>query len=284
MQIPSEKIPERAHNYWLASRQLQDEEFGMKLSILGGLAVTIATISWNDAASAASVTVGSQNFGDVNTASATEVTYGGNGIPTDPVAWSEFISAEGTLILGLGSHGRYDNPDQDSVNGVYEAVAGVNDGGSVNNGSGATWNFNWFVEFIPAGNSTTTLADLGVNLLYDFDPDADTPESEHGVIPLSSFAAQGADPLVSQSSQNATFGWLQTGSGFLLTTPNNSFDPFAAGEYTFALQSNLGNVGIQVNVSPVPLPAAAWLFLSAIGGMFGVKRWGRKKSAATVTA
>ena len=35
-------------------------------------------------------------------------------------------------------------------------------------------------------------------------------------------------------------------------------------------------------VSPVPLPAAAWLFLSALAGLFGVKHW-RTKSLAYCT-
>lgn len=37
--------------------------------------------------------------------------------------------------------------------------------------------------------------------------------------------------------------------------------------------------GLTLNVSAVPLPAAAWLFLSAIGGLAGVKRIRRLKVA-----
>lgn len=247
----------------------------------------LAFAVWSGTTTAAPITIGAQNFGDVNDASDTDVNYGGSGIPTDPVAWSTFTDAAGnTLILGLGSHGRYGNPDPTNPSdNVYEGVTGLNNGGRAGALEGATWNFNWFAEVIPAENSTTTLADLGVELLYDFDPGAGTEESDHGVIPLSSFASQSDTPVfVSQSSQNATFGWLQPDSTFLAVTPDNFFDPFAPGEYTFALQSDVGDVGIQVNVSEVPLPAAAWLFLSAMGGLFGVKRWGRKRSAATATA
>ncbi|MEM8501356.1 MAG: VPLPA-CTERM sorting domain-containing protein [Pseudomonadota bacterium] len=55
--------------------------------------------------------------------------------------------------------------------------------------------------------------------------------------------------LSSNTSQNNSFG-LRSGTIF-------------EGRYTFRLSS----------ISQVPLPAAAWLFLSAIGGLFGLKRY-----------
>jgi len=37
---------------------------------------------------------------------------------------------------------------------------------------------------------------------------------------------------------------------------------------------------ISIETAVVPLPAAAWLFVSALGGLFGVKRWKRERSGA----
>jgi len=96
------------------------------------------------------------------------------------------------------------------------------------------------------------------------------------VIDLSTLLA-GVDPsaLVTQSSQNATFGFLQPGnSTSVVTPPSTAFDPFAAGSYTFALRSNQGSVGIEMNV--VPLPAAGWMLLTAFGGLGLVARRRRK--------
>ncbi|MEM7098681.1 MAG: VPLPA-CTERM sorting domain-containing protein [Pseudomonadota bacterium] len=41
-----------------------------------------------------------------------------------------------------------------------------------------------------------------------------------------------------------------------------AFDPGATGDIRFALTS----------ISAVPLPAAAWLFISALGGLFGIRK------------
>ena len=55
-----------------------------------------------------------------------------------------------------------------------------------------------------------------------------------------------------------------------------SFDfPLAAGDYSFLIQqTGPENTGYTLDfvVSPVPLPAAAWLFISGLLGLFGVKR------------
>ena len=39
------------------------------------------------------------------------------------------------------------------------------------------------------------------------------------------------------------------------------------------LDTNIGALGLSTEVSPVPLPAAAWLFVSALTGLFGFRRF-----------
>ena len=55
-----------------------------------------------------------------------------------------------------------------------------------------------------------------------------------------------------------------------------TFDfPLTAGDYSFLIQqTGPENTGYTLDfvVSPVPLPAAAWLFVSGLLGLFGVKR------------
>ena len=55
-----------------------------------------------------------------------------------------------------------------------------------------------------------------------------------------------------------------------------TFDfPLTAGDYSFVIQqTGPENTGYTLDfvVSPVPLPAAAWLFVSGLLGLFGVKR------------
>ena len=55
-----------------------------------------------------------------------------------------------------------------------------------------------------------------------------------------------------------------------------TFDfPLTAGDYSFLIQqTGPENTGYTLDfvVSPVPLPAAAWLFISGLLGLFGVKR------------
>ena len=71
------------------------------LALAGLLAVSTT-------ATAAPITIGSQNFDDVDDASSTTVDFNGSGIPTDPVAWSSFTDGDrNELILGLGTHGRH---------------------------------------------------------------------------------------------------------------------------------------------------------------------------------
>jgi hypothetical protein len=85
-----------------------------------------------------------------------------------------------------------------------------------------------------------------------------------------------------------------TGSHFLLRTGNVTPGPGGATFITYLFQNlantgyavvditnagllrNVGNIShiTSISVSAVPLPAAAWMFLCALGGIFGFKRVG----------
>lgn len=209
-------------------------------------------------AMAAPVTPVAPMFGDVQTATATPVTFGGMGIPTDRSAFGTFTAMNGDqLILGLAAHQRFSNPAlADDGAGTYTAGAGANDGtpGSMVGTIGATWNFAFFVEVIDNGGGSA-MGDFGTSLLYDLDPGAGTDDADHGTIALGALGAAGMlNPI--EGSQNANFGFLTVPAPGLTPPAFAPFDPNAPGEYTFALRSTLGEVAIQVNVVSASEPGA----------------------------
>ncbi len=222
---------------------------------------------------AASVTPTFQTFGDLP-----EATFGGTGIPTNPTAFSTFTATNGdTLKLGLTATQRFNNaPVGNDGNGTFFAVAGLNDGtpGSNTGLLGATWNFDWFIKVTDNGGGST-IANSNISILYDFDPGVGTAKTLLGKLNILTNSL-GDSSSVNQNSQNLAFTFLGLSFPGIITPPPGSFDPFAGGEYSFAIQSNLGEVAINVNVSPVPLPAAFPLFASGLAllGLFG---WRRKR-------
>ena len=58
-----------------------------------------------------------------------------------------------------------------------------------------------------------------------------------------------------------------------------SFDT-STGVSTYVGDPSFGYSSGLANISPVPLPAAAWLFISAIAGLAGAKRLSRSKGSA----
>lgn len=87
-------------------------------------------------------------------------------------------------------------------------------------------------------------------------------------------------------------GSFKVRDGVRYDSPEAAFA--AANPYTFSILSGVATVtfkiddnpltdnrgGLTLSVSEVPLPAAAWLFLSALGGMAGIKRMKRSRSAS----
>jgi PEP-CTERM motif len=211
------------------------------------------------ATQAAPVTPSFDVFGSLPAA-----TFGGSGIPNDAVAITTIISGNDTITLGLTATQRFFNPalGNDGA-GTFSAGAGANFGlpPSTSTNLGATWNFNYYIDIQGGG----TIADYNIELLYDFDPGAATDEASLGSIDFNVAGAGGLSLL--QDSQNLLFAFLG-GVPVIpgITPPGGAFDPFAAGEYSFALRvgaiggGQLGQSAINVNVVAVPEPGTIAIF------------------------
>ncbi|MEM9586739.1 MAG: PEP-CTERM sorting domain-containing protein [Planctomycetota bacterium] len=203
-----------------------------------------------------------------------QATFGGTGIPNDAVAITEFTVPNGgpTFTLGLTATPRFFEPAvSNNGAGTFQAAAGGFPGAP----SLARWNFGFFAEV-----SSGPLANYQVDLLYDLDPAADTPESDLGVINLTAALAGSGDPRV-EGSQNLGFPFLAANALPVIDAPTfTAFDPAAAGEYTFALSvanagEALGQVSILVNT--VPEPASA-LGIACVMGVLATSRRRRSSS------
>lgn len=213
-------------------------------------------------------------------------TFGGSGIPNDAVAKTEvFVNGNDQITLALTAHGRYSNPAvTNNGAGVFYAGPGSNCGtptdpvGCPSGASqGALWNFAYYINV--AGGAS--LADYTFKLYYDFDPGVGTLFADLGEINVNNYLlaipVNPASLTNLQDSQNLMFAGFSTPVPGIVDTPTvGSFNPNALGQYNFYLtfqKNNLptftGAVGIDVNV--VPVPAAAWLFGSALG-LLGLRR------------
>lgn len=200
-----------------------------------------------------------------------EANWGGSGIPNDAVAISQYTTEIcttrcrelNTITLGLSSHGRYENLlEGNDGAGTFYASAGSNVPPS-SSIAGATWNFNFFVNI--AGDYS--LDNYVFKLYFDFDPAVGNDQLTHGVINL--------NPLFQsatlESSQNLLFGFLSNDALPFITAPAGSFNPDAAGEYSFALTasdsngSELTRSAMRVVVNAVDVPVPASLSLMALG-------------------
>ncbi len=204
-------------------------------------------------------------------------TFGGQGIPNQEVAISsQFSNGTSLITVAMSATQRYSNPalTNDGL-GTYLAQAGSNDGLVGNSNDGALWNFNYYINI--DSDSGETLADYDITLFYDFDPAFDNGPVGLGTINITNGILGSPDPTTTllQGSQNLMFGFLATDIPFFINAPGGTFDPNALGEYNFGIsvgQAGWGVENVRMDVQVVPIPAAAWLFGSALIGLAGIKR------------
>lgn len=228
-----------------------------KASATFGLAMKAIAIlgSLMGVAHAALITPTFDRFGPL-----TDATWGGSGIPNNAVAITQYNN----ITLGLSSHGRYENLSEGNNGaGTFFASAGSNTPPS-SSLQGATWNFNFFATF----DGDYSLSDYVFNLYYDFDPAVGNAQSSHGIITLNNYFNR----ATVQGSQNLLFGFLT--NPLYVTAPTGSFNPNAAGEYTFALTVSDSTSGLElgrsamrvvVNSDVVPVPEPTSLILISLG-------------------
>ncbi|MFZ1625225.1 MAG: VPLPA-CTERM sorting domain-containing protein [Gammaproteobacteria bacterium] len=215
----------------------------------------------------------------------TGANFGGSGIPNGSVAISsQFEDGANTITVAMNATQRYSNPvvTNDGA-GTFFAGTGSNTGGAGESSTtGALWNFNYYINVTGPG---AVLTNYDIKLFYDFNPAFDNGPTNLGVVNVTNGILASANPGATnvQGSENLMFSYLATSVPGFLTPPGGaftSFNPNATGEYNFAIQ--VGRAGwaveqVRMDVQVVPVPAAAWLFGSALGLM----GFARRRLAAT---
>ncbi|MGV3709579.1 MAG: PEP-CTERM sorting domain-containing protein [Gemmatimonas sp.] len=202
--------------------------------------------------------------------SAPSATFGGTGIPNAGVSYNNCVTG---VSLNLTAHQRYDNAAlTNNGAGVFTAQAGQ-DANTVSPVPGyAKWNFGWDIQGANVGQYT-------YSVLFDMNPGANTAQADLGSIIIPNiFPGVGY-----ANSWNLGMGFLPF--GFVGPAPAyTTFDPNAAGEYSFAIvayDSNQGEVArtsMVVNtVSTVPEPSTYALMTV---GLFAVGFAARRKRLA----
>jgi hypothetical protein len=210
----------------------------------------------------------------------TDATWGGSGIPNDAVAVSRQYTNNGsTITVAMNATQRFNAPPVTHDNaGTFYAQAGTADGL-------ALWNFNFYVDI----DSTIgeVLADYTITLFYDFNPAADNGTAGLGTLDLNAFNAYAVSndkrsATTVQDSQNLMFAYLASNNDGFNTKPTDvaTFNANALGEYNFGIavsQNGWQKENVAMDVQVVPIPAAVWLFGSALVGLAGISR--RKQKA-----
>ncbi len=241
----------------------------MKHTLVAALAVALC-LATAAAAEAGTVPVTKSN-GDF---------ISGSGIPADD--FTVATNARSGESVALKARGR-DTGQPISLSGTtYTVLAG-----SDLSGNNPWWFFDW--QFTP-GTSATSSTNYGLKLEVDFDPTAGTSfvvldfpvlgvwDTTDGFFTNPGGGAWSDDtvPYVySQSWQLEYAFWGQ------------SFDRDAPGTYQIRLSAYDLSTGeayasteITAQVVAVPLPPAAWLGLSLLGGLAGVGRLRRRRAQA----
>ena len=248
---------------------------------------TLAILGYASAALAVPITPTFDTFGDLPGA-----TFGGTGIPTDPVAITTIIVGGDTITLGMSAHARFANPTvTDDGLGTYTAATGSNFGdptfGTMPSADlGATWNVGSFIDIAGGG----TFDDYSFEFVYDFDPGVATDESLHGLLDLNAGIVAGMGPPLGtlthfESSENLLFPFLATPTPGVIAPPTpGAFNPNALGEYTIALVAkDSGGTEIgrsAIRVLAVPEPSSMFLLASGALGLCGYTRRKRRQSDA----
>lgn len=106
--------------------------------------------------------------------------------------------------------------------------------------------------------------------------------------PLNGIAAATIGPIVSGTFTNLVMSWISVATGTVLSTvavvpdsvsiATTFVSPDDLSQYlNLSWDNSLASAGFDVEVNAVPLPAAGWLLVSALGGMGYLSR--RRKAA-----
>jgi hypothetical protein len=227
-------------------------------------------------------------------------------------ASKQIVDGDTTITIAMSATERYSNlPVSDNGAAIYQAGTGQNCGVSTDPvncpqvgtpladaAQGALWNWNYYVSVENPNDATVALTDYQIDIYYDFDPagpNAFGDLSGLGRIDLTAAlnctdvlctgdvteTLDFSDAKLWEGSENLLFGFLAAdffdpdNSTQIIDAPGGSFDPNATGNYQFAMTVTrsgfpVDTIALEVNV--VPVPAAVWLFGSALGLLGWVRR------------
>lgn len=121
--------------------------------------------------------------------------------------------------------------------------------------------------------------DAWLGIHQEGDPLGFSTSTSFGVNYFSSFASPTGGPLdgIDTSTSPIYSAWDQAFLNYQVIdrSPLASGDPYASQKVSY-MRAIITDVSVEV--TPVPIPAAAWLFGSAITGLFGFKRFSRNRT------